>query len=164
MAGRFPNTRPGDDGASDVREHGIVRRLVLISCKALSGGGILVFMAGWAAAWFVHPLPDWLVPAMVGAFGLGMASSLLYHVANRSFTEPIERIDWEIETPTTVRNLVRQNPTGPALIWIASSVVAIALAREHLRPLVAIPVGLLIGTVLSCVFVFLHARGWIKDE
>jgi sensor c-di-GMP phosphodiesterase-like protein len=141
-----------------------VRRLVLISCKVLSGAGVLVFMAGWAAAWFVHPPPDWLVPAMVIGIGIGMASSLLYHVANHSFTEPIERIDWEIETPTTVRNLVRQNPTGPAFILIALSVVAIALARARLRLSTAIPVGLLIGTVLSWVFVFLHARGWIKDE
>lgn len=143
-----------------------VRLCLLITFKWLSVGAVVVFTAGWVAAFLIHPSPHWLFPAMVAVSGLGFGSTLLYHVANRSFTEPIESTHSAIETPTTVRSLVRQNWIGPAFLWIVFSVVAIAILRDqvHLSTATALPAGLLIGTALSLGFVFLHARGWVGDE
>lgn len=135
--------------------------------EMLGEGAVVVFMAGWVAAVLIHPSPGWLLPAMLAALGVGMGSILLYHVVNRTFTQPVvESAQWEIETPTTVRNLVRQNWVGPLFVWLGFSVFAIAGVRDqlHLSAVIAVPAGLVIGTTLSWVFVFLHARGWVRDE
>ena len=156
----------GEASASDVSQHEFVRARLLFLCEALARGAVVVFMAGWVAAFLIHPLPRWLLPTMVTAFGVAAGAILLYNVATLSFTEPIENTHWELETPTTVRNLVRQNRVGPLFLWIVFSVVAIAVVRDQLRlsTVTAVPLGLLIGAALSWVFVFLYARGWIRDE
>jgi len=85
---------------------------------------------------------------------------------NQSFSEPIEDIHWEIETPTTLGNLIRQNWVGPLFIWIVFDVVAIVVLRDQLglQSFAAVPLGLAIGTAVCWVFMFAHARGWIHDE
>jgi len=51
---------------------------------------------------------------------------------NQSFSEPIEDIHWEIETPTTLGNLIRQNWVGPLFIWIVFDGVAIGVLRDQI--------------------------------
>lgn len=133
----------------------------------MCAGAFVAFMAGWVAAFFVHPWPHRLGPAMSAVAGVAMASALLYHVANRSFAEPIEQpVHREIETPTTVSNLVRWNWIGPLFAWIVFNLGSFAILSDqlHLRTVATVVVSLVVGTGLCWLFVFAHARGWIHDE
>jgi hypothetical protein len=155
-----------DANARTSKEHEQVRRRLLIALERLASASAVVFVAGLAAAWVIRPLPSWVMPVMVASFGVCFGAILLYHVASSSFTEPTKHVHWELETPTSVRNLVRQNWVGPLFVWIVSSVVAIAGVRDSLHLSIAIAVvgGLLIGSTVTWVLVLLHARGWIRDE
>jgi hypothetical protein len=145
-------------------DHERVRALLLLVLKSLSVGAFIAFIAGWVVGFLIHPSPHWLFSVMFAVGGVGMASALLYHVANQSFTDPIEDVHWEIETPTTVGNLLRQNWAGPLFLWIAFSVVSFAILRDHFRTAAAVPLGLIVGTAVCWAFIFAHARGWVRDE
>jgi hypothetical protein len=76
--------------------------------------------------------------------------------------------EWQLETPTTVRELLRQNPIGPAF-WLVGmcffTICGFAAPNTlHLPIVVAIPLGLVGGTVVWWLFMFAFAKGWIEDE
>jgi hypothetical protein len=75
---------------------------------------------------------------------------------------------WELETPTTVRELLRQNPIGAVFAFLVVCALAIGLfAAEntfHLRGAVAIPLGLPLGAAAWWLLMYGFAKGWIHDE
>jgi len=144
-----------------------VRARLLLVSKALSFGVLALFMAAWAAGVLLNPAPHWLFIAMFALSPIGMASILLYNVANRSFTDPIERpVHRELETPTTVSNLIRWNWVGPLLAWISINVASFAILHDqlHLPTVATLVLSLIVGTGICWIFVLAHARGWIHDE
>jgi hypothetical protein len=44
----------------------------------LATAAVMVFIFGFVLTWLVHPLPHWVIPLMVAAFGVAFGSSLLY--------------------------------------------------------------------------------------
>ncbi len=125
-------------------------------------------MACWVTGFVVHPSPRWLVPATIVIFGVGFASALLYHLVNHLFGDPVEAADWELETPTSASNLLKQNPVGPFFVWIVFVVASFASLHAkntlHLQSVTALPLGLIIGTAVWWLLMVAYAKGWVRDE
>lgn len=73
---------------------------------------------------------------------------------------------WQLETPTTVGSLLRQNPVGPAL-WLAflcgfATVVVASQLRLHAA--IEVPLGLAAGAAVWWTVMLGFAKGWIADE
>jgi len=65
------------------------------------------------------------------AVGVGFASVLLYHLVNHVIGDPIEEEHWELEPPTSVSNLARQNRVGPLFVWIVFVVGSYAVENRN---------------------------------
>jgi hypothetical protein len=44
----------------------------------LALAAMTVFMVSWLIAWFVHPVPGWVIPVMLASFGTAFGSLALY--------------------------------------------------------------------------------------
>jgi hypothetical protein len=146
-----------------------VKARLLLVLKWLGGAAFVAFMAGWVIGFVVQPLPKWLIPAQIVAFGVGFASAVLYHLVTHLFGEPIEDAPhWELETPTSVSTLLKQNPGGALVVWIVFVVVSYASLHApntlHLRSITAAVLALIIGTAAWWLLMFLFAKGWVRDE
>jgi hypothetical protein len=51
---------------------------VLRILSRLATAAVMVFIFGFVLTWLVHPLPHWVIPLMLAAFGVAFGSSLLY--------------------------------------------------------------------------------------
>ena len=73
--------------------------------------------------------------------------------------------DWQLETPTSVRTLVRQNPVG-ALFWLlVLCVFGLAFAvGSHLPNVLAVPLGIVGAAAIWWLLMLGFAKGWIHDE
>jgi hypothetical protein len=145
-----------------------VKARLLLVCKWLGTAAFVAFMASWVIGVLVTPSPKWVNAGSLVAIGVGFASILLYHLVNHLVGDPIEEEHWELETPTSVSNLVRQNRVGPLFVWIVLVVTSYAALHAkntlHLRTLAAAPLALLIGTTCCWLLMFAFAKGWVHDE
>jgi hypothetical protein len=125
-------------------------------------------MACWVIGIVVTPSPKWTWPVGTVMFGVGFASALLYQLVNHLVGDPIEEPRWELETPTSVGNLLKQNPVGPLFVWIVFVVGTFgylhAKNTQHLRTITAIPLALIIGTTVWSLLIFAFAKGCVRDE
>src|SRR6266571_1998892 len=75
---------------------------------------------------------------------------------------------WHRERPR-VRDVLRENPIGPALYLIFFCVFFIGpyisdLGSLGIRPLFAIPLGVVTGVVVWWLLMLGYAKGWVTDE
>jgi hypothetical protein len=145
-----------------------VKAWLLPVLKLLSSGAMVAFMACWVTAFVVRPWPNWLIPASVVMFGFGFVSTLLYHVVNHGLGDSVEAAHRELEAPTSVSNLIKQNPVGPFFVWIVFVVVSFGSLHAkntlHLQSVTALPLGLIIGTAVWWLLMSAYAKGWVRDE
>jgi hypothetical protein len=75
---------------------------------------------------------------------------------------------WRLETPRTVRNMLRQNPLVAAFNYVGICALAYGVfaADNALRwpPLFAALVGVPLGTFVWWLLMYGTARGWIENE
>jgi len=87
---------------------------------------------------------------------------------NHGFGDSIEAAHWELETPTSVSNLIKQNLVGPFFVWLVLVVVSFeslhAKNTLHLQSVTALPLGLVIGTAVWWLLMSAYAKGWVRDE
>jgi len=125
-------------------------------------------MVCWVMGFVVTPWPKWLMPAGFVIGVVGFASALLYQLVNHLVGDPIDEPHWELDTPTSVRSLIKQNPVGPLFAWIFFVSVSFgyfhAKNTQHLRSITALPLALIIGTVVWWLLMFAFAKGWVHDE
>jgi len=102
------------------------------------------------------------------AAGVSFASTLLYHLVNHLVGDPVEENHWELKTPTSVSDLLKQNPVGPLFVWIVFVVTSYAVHHAkntlHFRSVTAALLAVFIGTIVWWVLMFAYAKGWVRDE
>src|SRR5215831_9090138 len=108
-----------------------VRARLLLVFKWLGTAAFVAFMASWVIGVLVTPSPKWVWGGSTVAVGVGFASVLLYHLVNHVIGDPIEEEHWELEPPTSVSNLARQNRVGPLFVWIVFVVGSYAVENRN---------------------------------
>jgi hypothetical protein len=102
---------------------------------------------------------------LIGAVGLAtIAWLLIVRVVFITSAEP----SWELETPTTARGVMRQNPAGAIFSYVCVVVMAVGgFAADNTlhwpigyAALAGVPLGSLVWWLLMAAY----GRGWIQDE
>ena len=76
--------------------------------------------------------------------------------------------DWELQTPTTVSDLLHQNPFGARFAFVVISALATVIVgdvlADELGVYLALPLGFLVGVLAWWALMFGFAKGWVVDE
>jgi len=72
----------------------------------------------------------------------------------------------ELQTPTSVSNLLRYNPFWTFVYWFAFVVASYAVVhtKMHLGSVPAALLGLIIGTAAWALLMFLAAKRWVGND